>query len=89
MDKKKFIVYVRKFSVFATNEEHSEVYAYIVETEDILHVLGEIYYRSLEHIYYMNFVSYSEDKIKYVKENGIECINYNCKYPIGIIRIRR
>lgn len=81
MEKKKYVVFVRKFDMIAQNENHTTTYGYIVETEDILHVLGEVYYTSLERIYRMDFYVYIDGIEK--DYETVKFIKYKCKYPIG------
>lgn len=50
---KDYLLYVRKYCIF-TNDY--ELYVYHCKTSDILHTIGEMHYRTLEHIKRIDFV---------------------------------
>lgn len=57
---------------------------YGVYTQDIYHTMGEMHYRSIEHIKRMNFVELTDEnrqaKLDYWKNQNIHIIPYCNKY---------
>ena len=72
-----FFIYVRKYSIF-TNKE--EPYVYRVKTKDIFHSIGEMEYRTMEHISWISFVEVTEEREKYWAEKGVEIRTWRDKY---------
>lgn len=81
---KKYILYVRKYNIMINDYE---VVAYIVETEDILHTMGEIIYTTFEAIKRIDFIPYKESSIKYCEEKNIKIFEWKNKYKIGDERL--
>lgn len=81
---KKYILYVKKYNILINDYE---MVAYIAETEDILHTMGEIYFRTLEAIKRIDFIPYKESSIKFCQEKNIKIFEWQNKYKIGDKRL--
>lgn len=72
--KKKYLILVRQFSVI---HGHCIPICYeLQEGVDPLHMLGELYYRTIEMIEYAYIKEYSEKTIKYCKNNNVPIYNF-------------
>lgn len=74
---KRYLLYVNKYS-FIDNDY--KLFVYETYTNDIFHTMGEMLYRSLEHIKRISFNDYTEERAKYCKDNGYEIHKYVNKY---------
>ena len=79
---KKYLLYVRKYSIMINDYK---MYVYICETNDVLHTIGEMYYRSLEAIKRITFVDYSKEREEYLLAKGYEIYNWYNKYENVIL----
>ena len=77
---KRFIFYVNKYSI-STNDY--KVYAYICYCFDPLHTMGEILYRSMEHIKRIDFVEYSQERYEYILEKRVPIVYFSDKYNLN------
>ncbi len=80
MIKKKYLLYVT--FVF------SEIKVYEVDTDDILHTIGEFYFRSMVTIKHLIYVKIEnsqmlEEKKDFWKKNDVLIFKYINKYEIG------
>ena len=77
---KRFIFYVNKYSLSINDYK---VYAYICYTNDPLHTIGEILYRTMEHIKRIDFVDYTQERYEYVLNKRVPIVYFTNKYKIG------
>ncbi len=77
MEVKNYLFYVRKYSI-CTNDY--ELYVYSCITADPFHVMGEMLYRSLEHIKRIDFIECTEGKLAFWKEKGKTINKWYNKY---------
>lgn len=84
--KKTFVLYVRKCNIII-NDSHTYVYktttdntyAYKTTTDNIYRIIGKIYVTSLEKIDRISYREWNEKTEKYLKDNGINVIEYKEK----------
>ena len=74
---KKYFLYVWKYSILKNDYD---LYVYLVETEDIFHTMGEMLFRSLEHIKCINFIECSKKRENYLLSQGYKISNWKDKY---------
>ena len=74
---KEFLFYVRKYCL-VTNDY--KLYVYKCKTHDPFHTMGEMLFRSLEHIERITFVEYEEFREKYWLDIGFEILEWKDKY---------
>lgn len=72
-----YLIYVTKFDMFSDNHMCNIIYSY---TGDPFHAIGEIYFRSLEKIYSINFVRDTSSRRTYWKKEGIRIFPWYDKY---------
>lgn len=75
---KKYLIYIQIYNIIA-RDYITRVYE--CETPDIFHTMGEIPYRTLEHIKRINFTEYTEDKRKFWEDEGFTIYPWKDKYP--------
>ena len=79
---KDYLLYVRKYSIF-TNDY--ELYVYHCRTNDILHTIGEMHYRTLEHIKRIDFVEDTISRRQYIiSKKKLEIFEWYDKY-VGVL----
>lgn len=78
---KDYILYVRRYSMFANDYI---LYVYHVRTNDILHTIGEMHYRTLEHIKRIDFVEDTPNTREYIKSKKLEIFEWIDKY-VGVV----
>ena len=74
---KKYFLYVRQYSILKNDYD---LYVYLVESEDIFHTMGEMLFRSFEHIKRINFIEYSKKRENYLLSQGYKISNWKDKY---------
>lgn len=74
---KLFIFYVNKYSLQINDYK---VYAYICRCIGPLHTMGEILYRSMEHIKRIDFVEYTQDRYEYILSKRVPIVYFSNKY---------
>ena len=74
---KKYFLYVWKYN---NMKNDYDLYVYFVETEDIFHTMGEMFFCSFEHIQNINFVNYTEETENYLLSQGLKISNWKDKY---------
>lgn len=74
------LLYVRKYNIIAKDYI---LCVYGVKTNDILHTVGEIYYRSFEEIKRIDFVKCTQSSLDYIKEKGLTIYPFKDKYKAG------
>lgn len=75
---KEYIFYVNKFNIFKNDYD---VYAYRCKTKDALHTMGEMLYRTMEHIRRIDFVECTKEREDYIHSRGMEIYEWKDKYP--------
>lgn len=84
------LLYVRKYSI-STNDY--ELYVYGVNTTDIYHTMGEMYFRSMEHIERIVFVELTPDnaqaKLDFWKSKGKKFLVWHDKYKTDAVPVVR
>lgn len=70
--KKDYLFYVRYCM--------SGLYVYHCFTDDPFHVVGEMIYRCEEHINRVDFVEQTENKLNYLREEGLKIHEWRNKY---------
>lgn len=78
---KDYLLYVRKYCIL-TNDY--ELYVYHCRTNDILHTIGEMHYRSLEHIKRIDFVEDTPTRRDYWQSKTKLIFEWHNKY-VGVI----
>lgn len=53
-----------------------------VETDDILHCIGALYYTSLERIDRVSVVPYTEGRVRFWNDNNVEIIERNVLHKV-------
>lgn len=66
---KRYLIYVTRYDVYTDGGNVTDVYDY---EGDVFHAMGEIYFYSEVRIYRMNYVEYSDERVKF-------WINMGCK----------
>lgn len=74
---KDYLLYVRKYSIISNDYEF---YIYHCCTNDIFHIIGEMYYRTLERIERINFVEDTQSRRKYWLAENKEILEWDNKY---------
>lgn len=74
---KDYLLYVRKYSIISNDYEF---YIYHCRTNDIFHTIGEMYYRTLEHIKRIDFVEDTQSRRKYWLAENKEILEWDNKY---------
>ena len=74
---KKYFLYVRQYNIMKNDYV---LYIYFVETEDIFHTMGEMLFRSFEHIKRIDFVNYTEETENSLLSQGRKILNWKDKY---------
>ena len=77
MKEKTYLFYVRKSNVF---DKGFTLYIYKCTTNDPLHAVGEIMYRSFVHVERIDFVQYKEYREKYWLRYGYKIYDWKDKY---------
>lgn len=77
---KEYLFYVRKYNIFA-NDYLLTVYR--CKTNDPLHTMGEMIYRTFEEIKRIDFVENSPGREKYWEEHNEKIHEWTDKYKIG------
>lgn len=75
-----YLLYVTKYDILF-NERRLIAYEYY--GKDVFHAMGEIQYRSIEQIYRITYVKYSESSIKFITDNNIPLHRWYNKYKGG------
>lgn len=78
---KDYLLYVRKYCIL-TNDY--QLYVYHCRTNNILHTIGEMHYRSLEHIERIDFVDDTPKRREYIKLNNLDIFEWTDKY-VGVV----
>ncbi|PWL54715.1 MAG: hypothetical protein DBY36_01885 [Clostridiales bacterium] len=82
------LLYVRKYSI-STNDY--ELYVYGVNTTDIYHTMGEMYFRSIAHIERIDFAELTPDnaqaKLDFWKSEGKEILVWHDKYKTDAVPV--
>lgn len=78
---KDYLLYVRKYCIL-TNDY--ELYLYHCRTNDILHTMGEMHYRTLEHIKRIDFVEDTPARRDYCKSKEKVIFEWTDKY-VGVV----
>lgn len=78
---KDYLLYVRKYSIISNDYE---LYIYHCRTNDILHTIGDMHYRTLEHIKRIDFVDDTLSRRKYWAFENKEIFEWGDKY-VGVI----
>lgn len=74
---KKYFLYVRKYSIVKNDYV---LCVYLVETKDIFHTMGEMIFRTFEHIKRIDFNNYTKQREQYWLKNGYEILTWKDKY---------
>ncbi len=74
---KEYLFYVRKFSVFKNDYA---LYIYKAKTKDPFHTIGEIVYRTIEHITRIDFVEATEQRLSYWASEEYDIYTWKDKY---------
>ena len=74
---KEYLFYVRKYDIMIRGYK---VFIYRCKTNDPFHTMGEMIYRTLEHIKRIDFVENSPGHEKYWKEHGYNIYDWYNKY---------
>lgn len=75
---KKYLLYVRKYNIIA----HDYLfYVYDCVTNDIFHTLGEVIFRTEEHIQRIDFVEDTPSRREYWANEGVTIYPWIDKYP--------
>lgn len=74
------LLYVRTYNIMPNDYV---LYVYGVKTNDILHTVGEMYYRSSTAIERINFVKCTQSSLDYIKEKGLTIYPFKDKYKAG------
>lgn len=78
---KDYLLYVRKYCIF-TNDY--QLYVYHCRTNDILHTIGEMHYRTLEHVKRVDLVDDIPLRREYWISKGIPILEWRDKYE-GVV----
>lgn len=78
---KDYLLYVRKYCIL-TNDY--QLYVYHCRTNDVLHTIGELHYRTLEHIKRVDFVDDIPFHREYCISKGIPIYEWTDKY-VGVV----
>lgn len=83
MDEFNYLLYVRKYSILTRN---TEFYVFGVKTNDIFHTMGEMYYRTFEHIERIDFVELNDEnrqtKFDFWESEGVTIRRWYDTYKI-------
>lgn len=74
---KEYLFYVRKYNIFVNDYT---LFVYKCKTNDPFHTIGEIIYRTFEHIKRIDFVENSEGHEKFWKKHNTEILDWYNKY---------
>lgn len=62
-----YLFCVRKYCIFTNNYQ---LYIYRCKTRDFYHIIGEMHYKTFEHIERIDVMEYTEEREKYWTEHG-------------------
>ena len=79
---KEYILYVRKYSIMINDYK---LYVYRVKTNDVLHTIGEMHYRTFEHIERIDFVECTQSRLDYIKSKNLDIYDWYDKYQNTIL----
>lgn len=78
---KDYLLYVRRYSILSNDYI---LYVYHCRTNDILHTIGEMHYRTLEHIKRIDFVEDSQNCRDFWKSKNQTIHEWTDKY-VGVV----
>lgn len=74
---KEYLFYVTKYNIFVNDYA---LFVYKCKTNDPFHTIGEIFYRTFEHIKRIDFVEYSIAHEKFWEKHKTTIIDWYNKY---------